>query len=341
MGRVTVRIAAAVLLGYALLAGEHASAQTTWRFSNWVPPTHPLSTEVFLKWGKMVEEATKGRVKIQFLSALGGPPAHFDLVKEGVADVAMSVNSYTADRFVLSEGVELPFLAPDARTADVAYWRTYKKFFEPADEYKGVKLLGVWVHGPAHIFTRSKEIKSVADLAGLKIRVPGGIVNDIAKRLETVAVFAPASQAYDVISKGVADGIFFPTESVYNFKIGPAIKHALEIPNGLYRSAQYIVVNQAKWDALTTDDKQAIESVSGEAMAELAGKMWDSADAEGKEALIKGGTSFTTANAQLLADLESRLSTMRSDWVEKAKKRNVDGQAALDYFGEQIKALRK
>src|SRR5688572_14535856 len=102
------RMVAALFAAAALMASAPADAQTTWRFSNWVPPTHPLSTEVFFKWGKMVEEATQGRVKVQFIPALGAPPSHFDLVKDGVADVAMSVNSYTADRFVLSDGVELP-----------------------------------------------------------------------------------------------------------------------------------------------------------------------------------------------------------------------------------------
>jgi TRAP-type C4-dicarboxylate transport system substrate-binding protein len=341
MRKFGARVIAGALGAAALLVAGPASAQTTWRFSNWVPPTHPLTVEVFYKWGKMVEQATNGRVKIQFVSPLGSPPAHFDLVKDGVADVAMSVNSYTSDRFVLSQGVELPFLAPDAQSAEVAYWRTYKKFFATANEYKGVKLASVWVHGPANIFTRSKEIKSVADLAHMKIRVAGGIVNEIAKALDTVPVFSPASQAYDIISKGVADGIFFPTESVYNFKIGPAIKYALEIPGGLYRSAQYIIINQAKWDALPDADKKAIDSVSGEALASLAGKMWDSADAKGKAGLIKGGTAFSAPSAQMMADLHAKLDGLQSEWVAKAQKKGVDGRAALAYFREQIKSFKR
>ena len=290
-----------------MLGAGQASAQTVLRFSNWVPPTHPLTVEVFNVWAKQVEAATKGRVKIQFVSALGNPPSHFDLVKDGVADVAMSVDVYTANRFALSGGVELPFQAPDGYTSSVAYWRTYKKFFEKADEFKGVHLLGLWTLGPCHVFTRDKEIKTIGDFAGLKMRVPGGSVNEIAKKLATVPVFAPASQAYDVLSKGVADGIFFPTESIYNFKLGPVIKHGLEFPDGLYRTAHYMIMNQAKWDALSAEDKAAINSVSGEAMAKIAGKMWDKADADGRAALIKGGTTFTTADAAMMKAMHAKL----------------------------------
>jgi TRAP-type C4-dicarboxylate transport system substrate-binding protein len=235
----------------------------------------------------------------------------------------------------------LPFLSPNATASCIAYWNTYNKFFKKADEYKGVHLVGIWTHGPAHIFTRDKKLNTIADIENLKMRVPGGIVNEMAKRLGTVPVFAPASQAYDVLSKGVADGIFFPTESVYNFKIGPVIHQALEIPNGLYRTAHFLIVNQAKWDALPDADKKAIDSVSGEALAKLAGAMWDKADADGKAGLMKLGTQFTTANPEMMKSLHAKLDSMTQEWIEKANKKGVDGKAALAYYIEQVKAASK
>ncbi len=341
MLKTATRLFTAMAVAGALLGAGQASAQTVLRFSNWVPPTHPLTVEVFYVWAKQVEAATKGRVKIQFVSALGNPPSHFDLVKDGVADVAMSVNVYTANRFVLNDGIELPFQAPDGYTSSVAYWRTYKKFFEKAGEFNGVHVLGLWTLGPCHVFTRDKEIKTIGDFAGLKMRVPGGSVNEIAKKLDTVPVFAPASQAYDVLSKGVADGIFFPTESIYNFKLGPVIKHGLEFPNGLYRTAHYMIMNQAKWDALSAEDKAAINSVSGEPMAKIAGKMWDKADADGRAALIKLGTTFTTADAAMIKAMHAKLDSMEDEWLAKAKAKNVDGKAAQDYYYAEIKKLKQ
>jgi len=341
MLKIATRMFTVLAAAGALLVGGQASAQTVWRFSNWVPSTHPLTVEVFYVWAKKVEQATHGHVKIQFISALGNPPSHFDLVKNGVADVAMSVNDYTSNRFVLSKGVELPFMAPNSMSACIAYWKTYEKYFKAANEYKGVHLIGIWVHGPGNIFTRDKKINTLADLDHLKMRVPGGVVNEIAKRLDTVPVFAPASQAYDVLSKGVADGIFFPTESIYNFKLGPVIKQALEIPGGLYRNAMYIIVNQAKWDALSPADKKAIDSVSGEEVAKLAGAMWDKADAAGKAGLLKLGTHFSTASPTMMKNLHAKLDSMTAEWIAKAKAKGVDGKAALAYFIAQVKANSK
>lgn len=315
-----------------------ASAETVLRFSNWVPPTHPVSTDVIDKWAANVEEATEGRVRIDVLaSPLGKPDAHLDLVRNGVADVAFIVHGYTPERFPLTEGAELPFLANDSMSASKAYWRMYEKFLAGAGEYDGVHLAGLWVHGPAHIFMRDREIKTLDDLANQKIRVGGGMAKKVAERLGAVPFFAPASQSYEVISKGVADGIFFPTESVYNFHIGPAIGYALEVPGGLYRSSQGIVINQAKWDALPEEDKAAIESVSGEALAVLAATMWDAQDALGKKKLIEGGTKFTTAGGDLLAAIKEKLAPLEDEWVD-AGDGTVDRAAALAYLKEQIAA---
>src|SRR5690606_10843870 len=87
---------AASLTGFA----THASAQTTLRVANWLPPKHPLIAEIITPWTKEVEKATEGRVKMQILtSPLGPPPAHFDFAVNGVADVTYGVHNYTPGRF--------------------------------------------------------------------------------------------------------------------------------------------------------------------------------------------------------------------------------------------------
>ena len=106
-------IAAAGLACMTLLPQAQAE-ETTIRFSNWLPPTHPITTDILYPWAENVAAATEGRVTIQFIPALGKPPAHFDLVRDGVADAAMSVHAYTADRFPSAYGMTMPGYADDA-----------------------------------------------------------------------------------------------------------------------------------------------------------------------------------------------------------------------------------
>src|SRR5690606_41131265 len=66
---------------------------------------HPMVTEMLNPWAKDVEQATEGRVKIQVLPPLGTPASHYDLVRNGVADMTIGVHSYTPERFKLTEKI--------------------------------------------------------------------------------------------------------------------------------------------------------------------------------------------------------------------------------------------
>jgi TRAP-type C4-dicarboxylate transport system substrate-binding protein len=115
----SMAVTASMVLAVSLLAAAPAQAQTVLRFSNWIPPTHPISKEVIEVWAKQVEEVTKGAVKVQVLPPLGGPPGHYDMVRNGTADLAFVVPSYTETRFVLTRGPEMPFYAADSTSASV------------------------------------------------------------------------------------------------------------------------------------------------------------------------------------------------------------------------------
>jgi hypothetical protein len=141
----------------ALAASTSVQAQNvTLRFSNWLPPTHPMVTEMLNPWAKDVEQATEGRVKIQVLPPLGTPASHYDLVRNGVADMTIGVHSYTPERFKLTEMVELPMTAENAQVNSLAYWRTYQKYFMGKNEHAGTKLLGAWVPGSYQLWTAAK-----------------------------------------------------------------------------------------------------------------------------------------------------------------------------------------
>lgn len=330
---------AAVGLAAIAAAAPASAEETVIRFSNWLPPTYPLTTDVFVPWAEKLEEETEGRVKIEFVSGLGSPQSHFDLVRNGVADMAFSVHAYNADRFPLIMGVELPFLAPDSRSASVAAWRTYEAFFADANEYRGVELISLWNTGPANIFTNETEISSLEDLEGLKVRVAGGIAKDVAERLDMVPVFAPATEAYEMISRGVADGIFFPTESAFNFRLGPALGYGLKVPNGLYFSSQYLFMNPRTWDRLSEEDQAILRRLGGEYLAAFAAEMWDEQDVLGEAEMGAGGTAFSVAEGALMESLAEELAVFERQWIEMATERGVDGEAALAYFRDQVESL--
>ena len=284
-----------IVLATLMVSATSVSQAETFNLSSWLPPGHPIVRDMIKPWAKAVEKETGGNVKIRILpKSLGAPPAHFDLAKDGVADITYGVHGYQPGRFLLTKAIELPFLGNTAEAMSVAYWRIHEKHFAGVDEHKGTRLLGVMSHGPGSMFNSKRAINQLSDLKGLKIRVGGGVVNDAAKAMGVTALLKPAPKSYELMSNGVADGVFFPQESIKSFKLTKLVKHATIVPGGMYNTSFFLVMNPAKFSALSAADQAGVMRASGENFARLAGKAWDAADKAGRKAMEADGVKVIT-----------------------------------------------
>mgnify|MGYP000607371726 CR=1 FL=1 len=319
-----------------------AQAQTKLTLSTFVPPSHPMMTDVLQPWAKNVAEATEGRVEVIILpSPLGHPKVHYDLASEGQVDIGYGSQGYTPGRFTLFKMVEFPFAGDSAEATSVAYWRTYKKYLEKAGEYKDVKVLGLFTHGPGAIHNTKRDIRSQEDFANLKMRVGGGFMNDLAQGLGAVTLQKPSPSSYELLSSGVADGTLFPLESVVSFNVQDIVKHTTLIPGGLYNFGFFLVMNRDRFDELDSKDQAAIDSVSGEALAHLAGKMWDKWDAKGLLTIVENGNTVVKADDHFVNQIHAVAEPMEVKWIEEANSLGVDGQAALSYYRSLSIELQK
>ncbi len=335
------RYVAACTVALALAAAAPlASAQTVLTMSSWVGPTHLLTRDVLQAWATSAEKATNGRVKFQMLpKAPAAAPGTFDAVRDGLVDVSYVTASYTPARHPLPLMAELPGAGATAEINSVAFSRIHWKYFQAANEYKGVKLLGVFTHGPGQMFTVSKKVTSIADLAGLKIRTGGGISEQSARALGASPFVKPAPDSYELLSSGVADGTFFPSESIKSFNLDKVIHHATFFPGGFYSSSFGFFMNQDKWDKLSKQDQDAITSVSGEVLARLAGKAWDAADKVGLEAMKAANVEIIEASPAFVADVKQRTAPLVQAWIKSADAKGVDGAKAYAEYQEELKKV--
>jgi TRAP-type C4-dicarboxylate transport system substrate-binding protein len=320
-------------------ASVPAVAQTTLTLSSWVPPQH-LLTRAMVDWAKEIEKATNGRVKHNLVpKAVASPPGTFDAVRDGLADVSFTVDGYTPGRFVLTRVTEFPQLGDSSNVVSVAYQRIHDRHLKKFDEHKGVRALAVFTHGPGQIYNTKRPIKTVADLEGLKIRVGGGMVFDVAKALGTSALLKPAPESYELLSSGVADGLFFPAESIVSFKLVELVKHVTLVPGGLYNVSFVFMLNPATYNKLSADDKKAIDQFSGERLARHVAKYWDEGDRVGIEAIKKANTPTITADAAFIAALQSKVGPLEQAWFKQAAEKGLDGPKTLADLRAEIKKV--
>lgn len=315
-----------------------AGAQTVLTMSSWVPPSHPLTKDMLVGWAADVEKASNGRIKFQMLpkhpSAATGT---FDAVRDGLVDVSYVTASYTPARHALPKLAELPGAGATAEINSVAYSRVYWKHLHQVGEYKGVKLLAVFTHGPGQMFNTKKVIDSVDDIVGMKIRTGGGVADDAARALGASAFVKPAPESYELLSSGVADGVFFPQESIASFKLDKVVKHATIFPGGFYSSSFGFFMNEDKFNKLSKEDQDVIMSLSGEKFARFTGKIWDNADRVGNEALKAAGVTITPASATLVSGVRQKTAGLEADWIKAATAKGVDGAKVLAEFRQELK----
>ena len=125
-----------------------AEPEFTLRFHHFLGPKSPAQVKMIEPWAKRIEEASKGRIKIDIYPSMslgGKPPELIRQARDGVVDIIWTVNGYTAGLFPRSEVFELPFIhTNDPAATNLAMAEMYEKYL--ADEYKGVKPLFLHVH---------------------------------------------------------------------------------------------------------------------------------------------------------------------------------------------------
>ncbi len=315
------------------LSGLGARAETTLTYSSWLPWTHPVNTAIYIPWMEGIEAASEGRIKFRRLpKPVASPRAHLDAVRTGQADVGFTVHGYSPQRFAAYLLAELPLLGDTAVGTSVALQRTHEKFLADKGYYEGTRLIGMNTHGPGVIHHSKKHILKPEDMAGQKMRTGGPIPRAIVEAWGGVPIRQPAPKSYEILSTGVADGITFPYESLGSFKITSLVPYSTYVPGGLYSSSHFLVMNQAKYDALAPEDKAVIDKFSGEAYARLAGAGWDKINAAGLEEAKAAGNNIVTAPPELVAEVERLNEAFIEEYYKAAEAAGVDGKEILAFF---------
>ena len=318
------------------LTGAAQAADQTLTFSHWAGPKHAMATKVYPWLNDQLSECSGGSLTVKLENGLAPPPAQYDTVRDGVADLGWIVHGYTKGKFLTTKMIEMPGLPGNAESMSVAFQMTHEKFFADAKEAKGVEVLSHFVHGPGVVNT-ANEITSYKDLEGMKLRVGGGVANDVGKALGIAGVNMPAPAVYEAISSGVADGVFFPLETLYSFKINELTKYSFKNPDGMYTTSFALILNADTYNDLSDDHKACVDGVRGVEMSRQIGKFWDEADTVGEAESAKTGSVVVLASDEERAYFKEKTSGIEAAVLKEVSSRGVDAEAALEYMKSLLK----
>ena len=306
----------------------------------WPPGAMPPST-LLVPWCDKIAKDSNNRLKCQIYPAMqlgGTPPQLIDQVKDGVADIIWTLPGYTAGRFPMMEVFELPFMSSSAEATSRAAWDYYSQFANA--EFPGVKAIAVNVHDNGYVHSTTRQVKTMADFKGQKMRAPTRQTNKMLGALGATPVAMPLPALADALSKGVVDGYLLPWEVIPSIKAHELSKfHSETDPKSraLYTAVFFLGMNQAKYDSLPPDLKKVIDDNSGAAVSRAFGKQWDASAPPARKQAVDRKNSFYTIPASELAKWQQATANLENEWVKDVTAKGSDGKKLLQTAKDLIK----
>ncbi|HRK23419.1 MAG TPA: TRAP transporter substrate-binding protein [Beijerinckiaceae bacterium] len=324
---------AAAVAAPAVFSGARAQAQVTLRLHHFLPPVSNGQAKLLGPWSKKIEAESQGRIKIDIYPSMqlgGTPPQLFDQARDGVVDIVWTLPGNTPGRFPTTEVFELPFICAEKGIVNAKASQEFANSFLK-DEVKDVKLLAYWLHDAGHIHA-NKQVRTMDDLKGLKLRNPTRLAGEALKALGATSVGMPVPQVPESLAQRVIDGAVIPWEVVPAVKVHELVKFHTEITGSptLYSASFFLAMNKARFDNLPDDLKAVIDANSGMAFADMAGKMWDEEAVRVRDMIAKRGNTIT----QLAEDEKQRwikaTEPVYGAWYEQMKARSLDGPKMVE-----------
>ncbi|MGB9904037.1 MAG: TRAP transporter substrate-binding protein [Desulfotomaculales bacterium] len=226
---------------------------------DWEPKK--ISTEVF---AKRVEEATQGRVKIQFFynSQLVPAAQGLDALKKGVVDL-WNGSSQWGGTVPESDAIWLPYGFMGAQHAiHVLRDTDVGKIMDQAYQKQGAKILFYWPSGSMVIISK-KPVKSFEDMKGMRVRLGYALWKDWYQRMGAAPINVAVAEQYEALMRGTADATIYPEYTIETYKFDEVCKY-ITVPAVVDPGMCYVMVGLNTWNSLPEDLRQTIEKVAQE-----------------------------------------------------------------------------
>jgi len=318
--------AAALLIGG--VTGALAQEKTfELKLSHWVPASHPLQ-KALEDWGAAVEKASDGTLhyKVYPAQQLGKAFDHYDMARDGIADLTYINPGYQPGRFPIIGAGELPFLMSDSKGGSMALDAWYRKYAEK--EMKDVKFCLAFIHAPSSFHSRTKKIVVPDDIKGMKVRPAHATMANFVTLLGGTNVQSSAPEVRDIMERGVADAVTFPWGSLVLFGIDKVTKYHMDAP--LYVTTFAFVFNKAKYDEMSPRQKKAIDDNCNTEAAGRVGGPWGKFEDAGLDKVkTEPGQEVYQLTGDQLAQWRKAAEPLEKTWADNVRKIGADPDAAM------------
>ncbi|MDL2307113.1 TRAP transporter substrate-binding protein [Desulfovibrio sp. OttesenSCG-928-C06] len=329
-----------VLMALLLCSTQALAAEYVLSLNLSIAPVHNRWTMAIKPWADEINKRSEGRIQIEpyFAQAISKQAEVVESVRTGIADLGEA--TFTGGglgRFPFHEQI-INLTSPANCTVDAAalVQDLHKAFPQEAmRDVEGTKLLFLEGHSMGMIIgTRDKPVRTLDDLKGLKIGVPGGGIRvERVKALGATVVGVTMPDMYMSLEKGIIDGAVIDGDTLISRKLGDVIKHVTLINIG--GSVFYCVMNPDSFDRLPADLQKVVEDVSRDFAPPVFKQFWESMQFNGLQKWIteQKGNLYMLDPADY-ARAETMVAETYDGWIKFSKSKGLPAEAILQKYRE-------
>lgn len=320
----------------AIMLADAATAQkSTIRVASFTPERSIVVQHGFIPFVEAVTREVGDAVKLQgyWGGSLGrAPNKQFDLVRDGVADVAIIVPGFTPGRFPGHSVFELPFLIDSAVESAKAMMHMHRAGH--LEGFGEVKVLAANATETNSIHTTA-EIGSPDDLEGLKIRAGGPVLSDIVRGFGAVPIGLAITETPEALSRGVVEGVLTSFSGFVTFRLDAIAKYHFVAPLG--SNPFTVVMNKRKFESLPARVRTAIEKAAESKLTIGTSAAFDRLGAEYRERLVKSGDhAFIEVSEAEREKWRKHFRPLYDEWI----KENRNGRELFDTLVSTLADIR-
>jgi TRAP-type C4-dicarboxylate transport system substrate-binding protein len=326
----------ALMLGASMMMTGFASSAIAQEFQfsihHFLSPKAVNHAQMIAPWAKSIEDASEGRIKFEIFPAMsmgGKPPELYNQVRDGVADIVWTVPGYTPGVFPRTEVFELPNVHQSSATATNAAIQAMMG--DLAEDFKDIHPLLVHAHTGNALHLTSKDVKTIDDVKGMKLRSPSRTGAWMLESWGAEPVGMPVPALPQALSKKTVDGALVPFEIAIPLKLAELTDHSVELDQGLrFGTATFLfAMNKNSYNSLPDDLKKIVDDHSGPDFATAMGQVWDNIEPIGIKIAMDKGKTVTQISAENSKAFAVKAEEVGARWVKEVTENGIDGAALL------------
>nr|WP_315381207.1 TRAP transporter substrate-binding protein DctP [uncultured Sphingomonas sp.] len=282
------RLLAALLLVLLSACGPAAAPDgtTVLTYASPYPPTHPFS-RADIRWMRHVEQASRGQLRIKpyWAGALLSSDQSMAEIRHGVADIGLITPIYTRGGAHAQRAQAGFYGGVRSMGEQIAVYQCLAARFPAlSDEVHGLLVLAVQPGNFPGILTRTRPVRSLADLKGLRLRAPAENL-EVLRALGADPVDMPMNDVYSALAKGVIDGVIAPADTLKSLHFAEVTRFftTLRVSRGAYPAR---AMSEQRWRTLSPEQQRLLAASE---------RVWEAALIDEVDKAEKAGIAFGKA----------------------------------------------